>query len=106
MNRTIGNLKDFSRSFATPPKRPRADAEVYPPRTVPYSLEAPHAMQQQPSTGDSESYGFGDITGCVTPYSNEPLFFDESEGGEDSISSDYQLSHCKDEFWDLNLLND
>ncbi|KAI9880830.1 MAG: hypothetical protein M1830_000266 [Pleopsidium flavum] len=105
MERAVDGLKGFSRSFTIPNKRPSPDAELYQSAGMPYHLEAPLAVQQ-PSTGDHESFGFGDITGCVTTYPHEPLFYDESERGEDSISSEYPLSHCKDDFWDLSLLTD
>jgi len=101
----LGHLKPVTRSVATCQGLPATDADLYQTGNAPYQLHVPCTVRQ-PSIADSDPLSFGDITGCVTAYPHEPLFYDDSERGDASVCSEYPLSHCKDEFWDLSLLTD
>lgn len=106
MTGKLGSLKPVTRSVAVSQGLPSStDADMYQTENAPYQLHIPVPILQQP-VGDSDSLSFGDITGCVTAYPQEPLFYDESERGDASVCSEYPLSHCKDDFWDLSLLTD
>ena len=101
----LGHLKPVTRSAATSQRLPSTDTSMYQTGNAPYHLHVPVTVRQ-PSLGDSDSLSFGDITGCATAYSHEPLFYDDSEIGDESVCSEYPLSHCKEDFWDLGLLTD
>ena len=105
VDRNVGSLRVVNRGLSSPNKRASTGPEVYQAASLPYPLQAP-LTDRHTSSEDPESFGFGDITGCVNAYPHEPLFYEDSARGEDPISSQYPLNHCKDDFWDLNLLTD
>ncbi len=101
----LSNLRPVTRSVATSQRIPSTDADMYQTGNATYQLHVPVTVRQ-PLAGPSDSLSFGDITSCASGYPHEPLFYDDSERGDASACSEYPLSHCKDEFWDLSLLTD